>query len=99
RAQRRELLVERGQQRRLVHGATVLRRRDDERPPLASRAEGLRRGLVDPRGEVVDGGRQLVVIVGNGRVEGHAVDRGPGCADEVREGLALATRGEGRVEQ
>ena len=90
RAERRELLVERGQQGRLVHGATFLRRGDAERPALAGRHGGVHGGLVDRRGEGLDGGRQLVVVVGNGGVEGHAVDRGLGCADEVGEGLALA---------
>ena len=41
---------------------------------------------------------ELVAVVDNGGVEGHAVDRGLGCADEVREGLALATCRECRVE-
>ena len=99
RVERRELLVERGQQGRLVHGATVLRRGDAERPALAGRHGGVDGGLVDRRGEGLDGGRQLVAVVGDGGVEGHAVDRGLGCADEVREGLALAACRECRVDQ
>ena len=99
RVERRELRVERGQQGRLVDGATVLRGGDAERPALAGRHGGVHGGLVDRRGEGLDGGRQLVAVVGDGGVEGDAVDRGLGCADEVRERIALAARRECRVEQ
>ena len=68
-------------------------------PPWPGRHGCVHRGLVDRRGERLDGGRQLVAVEGNGGVEGDAVDRGPGCADEVREGLALAARRECRVSQ
>ena len=56
----------------------VLRRGDAERPALAGRHGGVRGGLVDRRRERLDGGRQLVAVVGDGGVEGHAVDRGLG---------------------
>jgi hypothetical protein len=78
---------------------TIRRRGDAERPTRAWRHGGVHWRHVDRRGERIDGGRQPVAVVGDGGVEGHAVDGNPGCADEVCEQVALAASRECGVEQ
>ena len=68
--------------------------------PAGGRRHGRVRGLpVDRRGEVRDRGGQLVAVVDDGRVEGDAVDRGPGFVDQAADDVVLVSGRERRVDQ